>query len=422
MEPQGPAVERLGSSDDPLGPPVRWTNWVGNQRFEAAHYAEPGSEEEVARLVAEAARRGLGVRVAAAGHSFTPVVETDGLLLDLAAMNGVVSVDAEARRATALPATLIRDFYAPLWESGLALRNQGDIDTQRIAGATATGTHGSGVAQPSLSASVASLRVVTASGDVVEIDDSRPELLAAAQVSVGMLGVVTAVEMNVAPAYRLQKWVGYLHYDEVRRRWDDLLAHRHFSLFWLPTDASAALYLLETPDGGSLVDYCQVKLYDDIAEGEEPREGWQAGRSYEIYPMVYDPNFHELEYMLPVEHGPAAMADVRRLMLDRFPECIYPMEVRFTGADGAFLSPNYEADTCVISVSGEPGTDYEPFLRAVDRTLEPYLARPHWGKLHYATRERVDALYPRVDDFRRLRRELDPEGTFLNDQLRPLFG
>jgi FAD/FMN-containing dehydrogenase len=421
MEPQGPAVDILAPSDDPLGPPVRWTNWVGNQRFEAAHYAEPGDEDEVARLVGEASRRGVGVRVAGAGHSFTPVVQTDGLLLDLKAMRGVTAVDPAASRATALPSTLISDFYEPLWNAGLALRNQGDIDTQRIAGATATGTHGSGVAQPSLSASVAGLRVVTASGDVIEIDGSRPELLAAAQVSVGMLGVVTAVEMNVSPAYRLQKWVGYLHYDEVRRRFDELLAHRHFSLFWLPTDASAALYLLETPDGESLVDHCQVKLYDDITDGEEPRPGWHAGRSYEIYPMVYDPNFHELEYMLPVEHGLAAMADVRRLMLERFPECIYPMEVRFTGADTAFLSPNYEADTCVISVSGEPGTDYGPFLRAVDETLEPYRARPHWGKLHFATRERVDALYPRAEDFRRLRRELDPQGMFLNDQLRPLF-
>ncbi len=422
MEPQGPAVEILEPSDDLLGPRVRWTNWVGNQRFEAAHYAAPTSEEEVVQLVAEASRRGLGVRVAAAGHSFTPVVQTDGLLLDLAAMRGVTAVDAASCRATALPATLICDFYEPLWTAGLALRNQGDIDTQRIAGATATGTHGSGIAQPSLSASIAGLRVVTAAGEVVVIDGSEPDLLHAAQVSVGMLGVVTAVEMDVSPAYRLQKWVGYLHYDDVRRRWDELVAHRHFSLFWLPTDASAALYLLETPEGESLVDFCQVKLYDDIAEGEEPREGWHAGRSYEIYPMVYDPNFHELEYMLPVEHGPAAMADVRRLMLERFPDCIYPMEVRFTGADEAFLSPNHETDTCVISVSGEPGTDYEPFLRAVDRTLQPYRARPHWGKLHYATRERVDALYPRADDFRRIRQDLDPRGIFLNDQLRPLFG
>ena len=421
MEPQGPAVEILEPSDDVLGPRVRWTNWVGNQRFEAAHFAAPSSEEEVASLVGEAGRRGLGVRVAAAGHSFTPVVQTDGLLLDLGALNGVVSVDAAANRATALPATLIRDYYEPLWNAGLALTNQGDIDTQQMAGATATGTHGSGVAQPSLSASIASMRIATASGEIVTIDGSDLDSLHAAQVSVGMLGVVTAIEMDVSPAYHLQKWVGYLHYDEVRARWDELLAHRHFSLFWLPTDASAALYLLEVPEGESLVDYCQVKLYDDIGEGEEPRKDWHAGRCYEIYPMEYDPNFDELEYMVPVEHGPQAMADVRRLMFDRFPDCIYPMEVRFTGADDAFLSPNYHQATCVISVSGEPGTDYWAFLRAVDETLVRYGARSHWGKLHFMTPERVAEFYPRFEDFRRIRRQLDPKGMFLNEQLRPIF-
>ncbi len=415
-------VEILDDSTDPLGPPARWTNWVGNQTFTAAHFAAPSSEDEVARLVGEAARRDIPVRASGAGHSFTPVVQTDGLLLDLGALRGVIAVDASAGRATGGAATLIKDFYTPLWSAGLALRNQGDIDTQRIAGAVATGTHGSGIAQPSLSASVAGLRVANAAGDVVDIDETQPELLHAAQVGVGMFGVVTAVTMNVVPAYSLQKWVGFLPYDEVVRRWDELLSHRHFSLFWLPTDASAALYLLQTPPGESLVDHCQVKLYDDLPAGQAPRAGWHAGRSYEIYPMDYDPNFDELEYMVPVEHGPAAMAEIRRLMLKDFPDFIYPMEIRFTGADEAYLSPNYRTDTCVISVSGQPFTDYWPFLRGVDAALATYRARPHWGKLHFTTRERVDALYPRADEFREIRRRFDPQGLFLNEQLRPLFG
>ena len=422
MIPRPLNIEVLEDSRDPLGPPVRWTNWVGNQTFTAAHFSAPATEDEVARLVGEAGRRGLGVRVSGAGHSFTPVVQTDGLLLDLGALRGVQSVDAVAGRATAGSATLIQDFYEPLWSAGLALRNQGDIDTQRIAGAISTGTHGSGIAQPSLSASVAGLRVVGPTGEIVEITDAEPDLLHAAQVGVGMFGAVTAVTMNVVPAYSLQKWVGYLHYDEVVARWDELLSHRHFSLFWLPTDASAALYLLDTPPGQSMVDYCQVKLYDDLPAGVAPNDGWHGGRSYEIYPMDYDPNFDELEYMVPVANGPAAMADIRRLMLEDFPTFIYPMEIRFTGADEAFLSPNYQADTCVISVSGAPGTDYWPFLRAVDEALAKYRARSHWGKLHFTTRERVDALYPKADEFRALRRRFDPNGMFLNHQLAALFG
>src|SRR3954467_2942940 len=101
-----------------------WTNWGGHQSFTPAYAASPRDEEEVAALVRAAGERGAGVRVAAATHSFTPIVQTDGLLLDLSGMRGVGSTDPKRKRARALPGTLIRDFYEPLWADGLALRNQ----------------------------------------------------------------------------------------------------------------------------------------------------------------------------------------------------------------------------------------------------------------------------------------------------------
>jgi FAD/FMN-containing dehydrogenase len=149
---------------------MTWTNWVGNQSFSPAAVVEPRDEDEVVRAVQQAAR----VRVAGAGHSFTPIVETDGMLLDLAAMRGVLSTDAARRGTTALPATLIRDFYEPLWEAGLALRNQGDIDTQQIAGAVATATHGSGIGNPSLSGFVRGVRLVTGACAGASCISSRP--------------------------------------------------------------------------------------------------------------------------------------------------------------------------------------------------------------------------------------------------------
>ena len=143
-----------------------WTNWVGNQSFTPAFAAAPRDVEEVVSLVRQAAERGVCVRVAGAGHSFTPVVETDGLLLDLSALRGVLDADAERKRATALAGTRIHDFYEPLWEAGLALRNQGDIDTQQIAGAVATATHGSGTRYTSLSGVVRGVQLVSATGEV----------------------------------------------------------------------------------------------------------------------------------------------------------------------------------------------------------------------------------------------------------------
>ena len=156
------------------------------------------------------------MRVAAATHSFTPVVETDGLLLDLSAMRGVVVDRRRAQaRAGAPRARSIRDFYEPLWSDGLALRNQGDIDTQQIAGAVSTATHGSGTRYTSLSGVVRGVRLVTGSGEIREIAEDEPDLLRAAQVAVGMLGVMTRLELEVTDAYRLREQVGLRSWDDV---------------------------------------------------------------------------------------------------------------------------------------------------------------------------------------------------------------
>jgi FAD/FMN-containing dehydrogenase len=136
---------------------------------------------------------------------------------------------------------------------------------------------------------------------------------------------------------------------------------------------------------------------------------------------VFEPNFHELEYSVPIGDGPAAVAAMRELMLASQPDARFPMEVRTVAADDAFLSSQHGTATTVISVSGVPGMDYWGYLRDVDRLLGEFGARVHWGKLHFLTREQLLARYPTAETFIRIRRELDPTGVFLNDHLRPLF-
>jgi FAD/FMN-containing dehydrogenase len=137
--------------------------------------------------------------------------------------------------------------------------------------------------------------------------------------------------------------------------------------------------------------------------------------------MVYEPNFHELEYFVPFSRGRDALAAMRELMLASLPASVFPMEVRTVARDDAFLSHSYGRDTVVISVSGTPGTSYEPYLRDVDRLLGEFDARVHWGKLHFLTREQLLQRYERAHDFIEIRRALDPSGTFLNEHLEPLF-
>jgi FAD/FMN-containing dehydrogenase len=398
-----------------------WTNWVGNQSFMPSDVVEAASEEEVQQAVARAIETGRTVRTVGTAHSFTPIVEAD-VLLDTSPMRGITAVDQASLTVTAGPKTTIGDFGDPLWEHGLALANQGDIDTQGIAGAIATATHGSGLRQPNFSAALAGARIVDGMGNIVVVSaDENPDVLPALQTSIGLLGIMTEVTLKVVPAYDLRARVDIMTYDQVMERFEsDLEEYRHFGLFWMPTDASAVLYNLH--DAGA--DDCVVKRYREVEVGTRiddlpPEE--RIDRSYRIYPMVYDPNFHEVEYFLPIEQAREIMDRMRALMLEWLPLSVYPLEIRVVAADEAWISPNYQRDNLVVSISGEPGTDYWPYLRACDDLFAEYGGRPHWGKIHFMTAERIAGLFPRYQDFLEMRRRFDPKGTFLNPHLRALF-
>jgi FAD/FMN-containing dehydrogenase len=173
-------------------------------------------------------------------------------------------------------------------------------------------------------------------------------------------------------------------------------------------------------------DHCVVKLLTEestTTPDVAAQPGARTGRAYQVYPdATTDLRFHELEYMVPAEHGRDALETVRDLMHTRHPDQISPVQIRWQQADEAYLSAQYHRDTVSVSVSGKPGTTYEPFLRDLDRELQRFDARPHWGKVHFLTRERVEALYPRYEDFQRIRQDFDPYGIFLNPHLRDLFG
>ncbi len=411
---------------DVLGAGGHWRNWVGNQSFVARHFGRPGSEDELCAQVREAARRGLGIRVAGSGHSFTPVVATPGLSLSLEGMTGLVSVDAERARVTVRAGTRIGDIGRALKARGLSLANQGDIDSQAIAGALSTGTHGTGITLGNMSSQAVAMRLVQPDGSVLEASmEHTPELMLAARVAVGMLGVISTVTLQALPAYNLHERLWRCTFDECIERHDQLAAeNRHFGFFWCPVAASRPLYCL--PDTARVSttarvdDVCEMKVMNVTAEAPREDHGRfeKIAYSSEIYPIEYVPNFHELEYAVPVAHGREALCEVRALMLRKHTDCVYPVEYRFVAGDGAWLSPFHEADSVTISVSGGPGMDYWPYLRDVDMILRRYGARPHWGKLHFNEARDIPRLYPRSEAFRALRARLDPACVFMNEHLR----
>ncbi|MDX1876148.1 D-arabinono-1,4-lactone oxidase [Mycolicibacterium sp. 120266] len=400
-----------------------WENWGGNQSFTYAEAVIATTDDDVIEAVRAAESHNTGIRVTGSGHSFTPIVQTDHTLLNISQIAGVTAADSESRRATVRAGTGLANVGAPLWDAGLSLANQGDVDAQTISGAIATGTKGSGLQFGSLSSTVRGVRLVDGRGDIVTITEDDADLLHAAQVSIGMLGVFLDMTLQCAPAYKIQEQNAVLPFDEVDSRWDEFLnGYRHFSFWWLPQQGSSQMYDL----GDLPKDHCVVKLLTELpadAPDVEAEPGARTGRAHLIYPdATTDARFHELEYMVPAEHGRAALETVRHLMQTKHDDQISPVQIRWQKADNAYLSAQYERDTVSVSVSGKPGTTYEPFLRELDHELRQFDARPHWGKVHYLTRERAEALYPKYDDFQRIRRQFDPKGIFLNPHLRELFG
>ena len=405
---------------------VRWQNWAGNQVAEVDRIIRPGSEEELVEAVLEQVAQGRSIGAAGSTHSFSRIVPADDTIFDTRGVSGLVETDAEAGTATVLAGTRLIELGPLLWETGLGLRNMGDIDKQTVAGAIATATHGSGIRLGSLSSVVGGVRIVTGTGEVMDIDTGSPERLGAAQTALGTLGVITRVELDVAPRYWLREQVEVRPVEEVLDDWASGVAtERHWQFFYAPAESSYQLYDLPAFPK----DHCWVKTLrevdvDDDAAPLVGEHGSRTGRSYLIYPDTADDvaTWVEMEYMVDARDAKDAFVTLREMVLRRFPEVISPIQLRWIRGENAYLSPMYGRDSVSISVSGELKHDWLGFLEAVDETLRPWGPRPHWGKQYFLDSARTRELYPELDRFLEVREQLDPDRLFLNDHLAGVLG
>jgi FAD/FMN-containing dehydrogenase len=388
---------------------VTWTNWAGNVRCEPRLRIEAASEADVVTALAEAERRGIGVRVAGSGHSFSPLVETDGLLLSLDGLAGIARHEPEARRVWVRAGTKLSALGRELFALGLALENLGDVDVQALGGALATGTHGTGRTLPNLSARVSGLRLLLADGSlrVLRAEDDA-ETLAAARVSLGALGVVSAVRIDCVPAYRLHERTERMPIEACLASLEErAAASRHFEFFWYPARDLAETKTLEP-----------TRLEPDAVAGRKyERIGW----SHEILPSLRELRFVEMEYAVPAAQGPDCFRAVRERMRQKHPDVVWPVEYRSVRADDAWLSPAHGRETVTLSLHQGAELPWQDFFADVEPILREHGGRPHWGKRHGLGSRELGPLYPRFDDFRRLRAELDPGARFLNAHLRELL-
>ena len=401
-------------------------NWAGTHEYTAPRIVAVRSEADVVSALAGDGRvHALGTR-----HSFTDLPDTDGTLIDLAGLEGGFELrDGEVRVAAG---TRYGVLAAWLDERGLALHNLGSLPHISVAGATATGTHGSGDANGVLTTAVRGIRFVDARGDVHEVRRGDADFHALA-VGVGAFGVVLSLDIETRPSYRMRQDI----YRDVS--WDAALgaldavtgAGYSVSVFtrWEPGAVGfvwvkSRLDADEDPvpeallDGRLDIDAEPLGGLTDVTELRGAPGPWMLRLPH--FRLDGAPSFGDeiqSEYFVPREHAPAAL----RAMLE-LGEVIRPLlfvsELRTATADELWLSPAHGHDVVAIHFTwrNDP-VGVAAVLPRIEAALAPFGARPHWGKRHGFDRAAIERVHPRLGDARAVFERIDPRGRFTNVHL-----
>jgi L-gulonolactone oxidase len=371
-------------------------------------------------------------------------------MVDLAGMQRVLAVDPASGLVTVEAGITLHRLGQELAGHGLALRNQGDIDAQTLAGATATATHGTGARYQNLAAGIVALRLVTAAGDVVELSDERdPEALLAARVSVGALGVVSAITLRCVPLFTLHRHDAPRPLDETLDRLDEHVdGNDHFEFWVFPyTRIALTRTCRRSAEAPSPPPAWRRRIQEDVVENRLLELVCRTGRampravprlnrlvtsamsasevedySHNVFATERRVRFNEMEYGIPREHAREAVERALDAIERRRLPIAFPLEVRFAAGDDALLSTAHARETCYIAVHQYRGMEFETCFRAIEAIMDGYGGRPHWGKRHYQTAAALAGRYPGWNRFQAVRSRLDPGGVFTNDYVRRVLG
>lgn len=415
-----------------------WSNWSGSQTAQNL-FAQPRDVDELAQCVSQHQK----IRISGASHSFSPIVKTDATLLNLDYLKGIDQTDAQHCQSTIWGGTRLYDLGEKLAAVNQALINQGDIDRQSLAGAVATGTHGTGLSLGCISSFITQFELMTATGDILQCDaNQHSEIFQAGRVALGSFGILTKLRLQNRPMYRLKEKIHLCPLKELYQHIDTWKhQHRHIEfLAFLHADQVILKTLDETeddieprqnswPDEDFLLGICcelnrsmpwiNPRLQKLLSVFIRPSQyvDW----SSRIFPSPRQTRFNEMEYQVPIEQGLACFEEILTTLKQHKAPVFFPIEFRYVQADDIWLSPFYQRNSVSISIHQFYKQDYQEVFRLVESIFWKYQGRPHWGKLHSLSATQLAALYPKWDDFMQIRQQLDPTQKWMNPYLQQLF-
>lgn len=443
------AGRRLWLSREPVAPlaldaqgHALWRNWSGLEACWPARRGAPAEEAELAALLRAAP---APVRPVGSGHSFTALVPTEGTLISLDRMSGLVGHGRAAHTARVRAGTRLSALGPLLAGVEQEMPNLPDINKQTLAGAISTATHGTGKGLKALHGEVLAMRLVLPSGEVVECSrDQRPELFDAARVGLGAFGVLSEVTLQNRPLERVRKEVRLVDTDWLLDQWPALASrHRNAEFLVLPFTGKSALITHDATtasvrprgaDGDADV-LMQLKSLRDMFEFTPDLRRWVAGKlmadvppevavdeGWKLLSNERPVRFKEMEYHVPIARQVETLREVIRRIERDAREVFFPIEARIIAADDAWLSPFYQRESGSIAVHAWYREAHDWMARLIEPVLREAGGRPHWGKLHALGRAELAALYPMFAEADAVRRAVDPQGRMVNPHLARVFG
>ncbi|MGW4891694.1 D-arabinono-1,4-lactone oxidase [Kitasatospora sp. NPDC004240] len=429
----------------------RWTNWAGNQSARPSRAVTPGTAEELAKEIGRATAAGRRVKAVGSGHSFTAIAAADDAVLvrpyNLTAVRGVDRENGTVTVESGLPLARLNRLLAA---AGLSLTNMGDIEVQTVAGATSTGTHGTGRDSGSLAAQIRGLEIVLADGTLRRCSATEhPRLFEAARLGLGALGVITALTFAVEPAFLLTAHEQPMGFDEVLDRLDELTAvNEHFEFYWFPhTDRCSTKRNNRSQGPAAPLPRFKGWLEDDFLSNTVWEGACRVGRrfpaavptiaslasrawsdrsytdtAHKVFTSPRKVRFIEMEYAVPREEVAEVLRGLKAMVERSDWRISFPVEVRFAPADDLWLSTAHGRDSAYIAVHLYRGTAEQGYFTEVEKLMTAHRGRPHWGKLHTRDSGYLAGVYPRFADFTAVRDEVDPQRVFGNDHLRRVLG
>jgi xylitol oxidase len=408
-------------------------NWAGNLAYHSRRVLEPESVEELAEIVRVSDRiRALGTR-----HSFNGLADTTGTHVSLARLAAPMRIDPDARTVTVGGGHRYGELCRSLESAGWALANLASLPHISIAGSCATGTHGSGDRNANLASAVAAVELVRADGETERIDRTTPaDALQGAVVSLGALGVVTSVTLDVEPTFRMRQDVYEdLALSDLTNHFEEIFSAAYsvsvftdwggpsFHQVWLKSRLAADHGFGAPPSelfGARLADRDLHPIRGLSADACTPQQG-RPGPWHERLPhfrLDHTPSAGDelqSEYLVARADAVPALVALEGLR-DRLSPLVQVSEIRTVAADELWLSPPYRRDSVAFHFTWKPEPDRVlELLPDIEAVLEPFEPRPHWGKLFSIDAQALRSRYERRGDFVALARRLDPGGKFRND-------